>query len=140
MLDTLHFEVAMLEAVDFGWKERGNEDKLAQVNWNTIFGTEIVLKCSLGWINPISCLYLRRVQISQSIRPCLEVILNDHLIVDFILRLHQLGLSLVYLQMEHVDILRLREIPIQVLVYHFDRIIYQVTVRRVADSFLWIKF
>ena len=61
------------------------------------------------------------------------MVLEDHLVVYFVLRLHELAFCLLNLQVEHVYVLRLREVPVQVLVDQFDCVVHQVAVCGKAD-------
>lgn len=120
MLHTFHLEVAVLEAVDFGREKGGDKEQLAEVDWFSILSAEVVYKGTLGRIDPVGSLDFLRVEFAKSIRCLLEVVLQHHLVVYFVLRLHQLAFCLLHLQVEQVHILRLGKVPVQVVVDQFD--------------------
>ena len=68
------------------------------------------------------------------------MVLNYHLIVNLVCRFDYLAFSMLDLQMEHINILGFREIPIEVFLDLFHWLSDHVTVGVEADRLDWIKF
>ena len=54
------------------------------------------------------------------------MVLEEHLIVDFILRLEQVVLILLELQMEKIDVLSLSEVPVDKFLDFLEKLVYCV--------------
>ena len=100
---------------------------------------QVALERPLRGIDPVGGPDLLGVELPEGVRAGLKVILHHHLVVDFVLALDELPFCLLELQVEHVDVLRLGEVPAEVLFDQLDGVVDQIAICGVADDFFGVE-
>ena len=128
VVDSIDLKVPMLEPVHFGWKKWIYEQTLPQVDWFAILCAKIVFEGTFGGVDPIRWFNFLWIKLSKGICCSFEMVLKDHLVVYFVLWSDKLAFCLLDLQVKHVYILSLGEVPAQVLVNKLDCIVDHVAI------------